>query len=143
MASQPQSATALTISSQTRDGVVILRARGELDLGSAPVLRDRLREATERPAAPALVVDLAEVSFCDSVGMSELVLALHRSEDQGLRLALSGVHGSLERLLLATGLHNVFDIHPTFVDAFRAVTAPGGPGRPGRAVTVPGGSSEG
>ncbi|GAB2486868.1 STAS domain-containing protein [Streptosporangium sandarakinum] len=125
MVSQPQSATALTISSQPRDGAVVLRAHGELDMGSAPVLRERLRQATERPAAPALVVDLVEVSFCDSVGMSELVLALHRSEAEGLRLALSGVHGSLERLLWATGLHNVFDIHPTCDDALRAVTAPG------------------
>ncbi|MFI6450465.1 STAS domain-containing protein [Streptosporangium amethystogenes] len=113
----------LTVSAKLYDGVAVIRVAGELDLATAPALRRHLRAATLPPAPPVLIVDVREVSFCDSIGMSELVLALHRSQIDGQRLILSGLRGSLERLLYRTGLHNVFERHASCDAALRQVSA--------------------
>ncbi|MFG3440982.1 STAS domain-containing protein [Nonomuraea sp. NPDC047897] len=122
MTSQPQHAPTFTVSLALVDGVAVVRAGGELDLVAAPALREHLRAAARLPSQ-RVVVDLAGVSFCDSVGMSELVVALNRSQNSGGRLVLSGVQGSLERLLYRAGLHNLFERHATWQDAVRQVTA--------------------
>lgn len=58
--------------------MVRLRLRGELDLASYPVLERALRDA-ERAPQSALVVDLAELTFCDSGGVVLLVQADRRA----------------------------------------------------------------
>ncbi|WP_433257443.1 STAS domain-containing protein [Streptosporangium sp. CA-135522] len=123
MTSQRQHLPVLTVSAKLHNGVAVIRVAGELDLTTAPALRRRLRAAALPPAPPVLIVDVREISFCDSVGMSELVLALHRSQIDGQRLILSGLHGSLERLLYRTGLRNVFERHASCDAALRQVGA--------------------
>lgn len=122
MTSQRQHTPTFTVSLGLVDGVAVLRVGGELDLVAAPALREHLRAAARLPSQ-RVVVDLSDVSFCDSVGMSELVVALNNSQNSGGRLVLSGVRGSLERLLYRTGLHNLFERHATWQDAVRQVTA--------------------
>ncbi|MFF5205278.1 STAS domain-containing protein [Streptosporangium sp. NPDC000396] len=119
MTSQWQHPPMFRVSSHQCDGVTVISVSGELDLITAPTLRKHLRAAALPPATPVLIVDMSEVSFCDSVGMSELVLALHRSQTDGVRLMLSGVHGNLERLLYRTGLHNAFEQHTSRDEALR------------------------
>ena len=46
-------------------GVVLLRAKGDLDAYTAPGLRARLHEATAEDAH-VVVVDLAQITFIDS-----------------------------------------------------------------------------
>ncbi|ACZ86037.1 STAS domain-containing protein [Streptosporangium roseum] len=121
MTSQRQHLPVLAVSATLRDGVSIIHVAGELDLATAPTLRRHLRAATLPSAPPVLIVDVREVSFCDSVGLSELVLALHRSQTGGQRPMLSGQHRSLERPLYRTGLHNAFERHASCDAALRQV----------------------
>ncbi|MET8144522.1 STAS domain-containing protein [Sphaerisporangium sp. NPDC005288] len=113
-----------TAVSARRDDAVVLHAAGALDLDSAPVLRKELHHIEGSPEVRVVIVDLEAVTFCDSIGMSELVLALHRGEAQGRRFMLAGVPAALTRLLAVTALDRAFDIHPTLDDALRAATAP-------------------
>jgi anti-sigma B factor antagonist len=86
----------------------VVQPSGQLDMETAPRLRaaiDKLFQAGDRH----IVVDLSRLTFCDSIGLSTLVVA-HRScaEDGGyLRLArptpfmlnlltVVGVRGSVE-----------------------------------------------
>jgi ABC-type transporter Mla MlaB component len=90
------------ISRETPDwpGALIV-ASGELDVQSVPELRERLAEATDG-GAKRIVVDLAEVSFIDSLSLSALV----------------GARKKYVRLILqATGLEQVLDIFETRDDA--------------------------
>jgi anti-sigma B factor antagonist len=104
------------ISRETPDwpGALIV-ASGELDVQSVPELRERLAEATDG-GAKRIVVDLAEVSFIDSLSLSALVGARKKIGDDG-RLAIVAVHEYVRLILQATGLEQVLDIFETRDDA--------------------------
>ncbi len=111
-----------------REGAVVIVIDGQLDFRSAVVVREHFQRVWDLPRVPALIVDVAAVSFCDSVGLSELVTALQHSEVSGVRMMLSGVHGTLERVLTITGLRKAFEIHPSCAEALRAATGATGAG---------------
>ncbi|MDP9866584.1 MULTISPECIES: STAS domain-containing protein [Streptosporangium] len=122
--------SAFTISCDLHEGAAVIRVGGELGFHSAPLLREQLHRVWDGPGTPLLIVDLTEVTFCDSVGLSELVSALQHGEATGTRFVLSGVHGPLARVLTITGLRKAFEIHPTADDALRQA-APDRRDRPG------------
>ncbi|GAA4219351.1 anti-anti-sigma factor [Streptosporangium album] len=113
---------AFTLSCDVHERATIIRVGGELGFTSAPLLREQL-DRFRGPGTAFLIVDLTDVTFCDSVGLSELVSALQHSEAVGTRFALSGVHGYLARVLTITGLRKTFEIHPGPEDALRQASA--------------------
>lgn len=96
---------------------VLLRLRGELDLLTASTLRDCLSVALSGRDDPAVVIDVAELTFCDSSGLSALLAAQMVTEASGGRLALSNVAGRLEGMLRITGLEAHFAILPSAREA--------------------------
>jgi anti-sigma B factor antagonist len=110
------------ISAETPDwpGALVV-ASGELDVQSVPELRARLAEATDS-GAKRIVVDLAEVSFIDSLSLSALVGAKRKVGDDG-RLAIVAVHEYVRLILQATGLEQVLDVFETRDDAVAFVQA--------------------
>ena len=97
------------ISAETPDwpGALIV-ARGELDVQSVPELRARLAEAIDG-GTNRVVVDMAEVSFIDSVSLSALVGAQRKLADDG-RLAIVAAHEYVRLILQATGLEQVLNV---------------------------------
>lgn len=111
----------LSITSDARGEVTIVHVGGEIDVYTAPVLRERLDEHISE-GRHQLVVDLEGVTFMDSTGLGVLVgrLKLVRVKGGTLRLACSS-----ERILKVfsiTGLDKVFQIFPS-VDEALAPTA--------------------
>jgi len=109
----------LSISSDARDDVTIVHVGGEIDVYTAPVLRERLDEHISA-GRDHLVVDLENVSFMDSTGLGVLVgrLKLVRVTNGSLRLVCSS-----ERILKVfsiTGLDKVFHIFGSVDDALAA-----------------------
>ena len=109
----------LSISSDVRDGVTVVHVGGEIDVYTAPVLRERLDEHISA-GRDHLVVDLENVSFMDSTGLGVLVgrLKLVRVTNGSLRLVCSS-----ERILKVfsiTGLDKVFHIYGSVDDALAA-----------------------
>jgi anti-sigma B factor antagonist len=100
------------ISAETPDwpGALIV-ARGELDVQSVDELRARLNEAIDA-GNKRIVMDLAEVSFIDSLSLSALVGARRKLGDDG-RLAVVAVHEYVQLILQATGLEQVLDVFET------------------------------
>ncbi|MER5909642.1 STAS domain-containing protein [Streptomyces sp. NPDC001982] len=95
----------------------VLQVSGELDLVTSPVLRQRVHDVVA-DGHHSLVVDLADVFFCDSSGVGVLIAArrLIRSCQGRLRLILpargtdDGSH--VNRVLGALGVRRLFDVHP-------------------------------
>ena len=77
----------LAIELRRKGGTTRVVLDGELDLVTAPALRERLLEV-ERTEPPVLVLDLRQVTFLDSAGMAELVTAQQRARKRQARLVL-------------------------------------------------------
>ena len=103
---------------------VVVAPSGEVDLASAPVLRDGLM-AAEGVAASGLIIDLRGVGFIDSTGIGELVGCLRRCREVHRRLAFVVPDGSMRKILHVTGMDEIFDMHHDEAEAVAAVTAGG------------------
>lgn len=128
----------LTVSSHKRDDVIVVSAEGDLDYRSSFALRSGLLSAWDAPGVSALVLDLSEVGFCDSVGLSELISVLRRSSETGMPLRVAGVHGTLLRILTITGLYGSFEMYD---DLGTALGLPPGSLGPGGGSITPAGET--
>lgn len=100
----------LKISSRSQDDVAVVTVGGEIDLYTAPQLRNGLVEALEA-GARRLVIDMSRTEFCDSTGISVLLSAMKRSRDRGGDLELVAPKPAVMKVLQVTGLDEVFVIH--------------------------------
>ncbi|HEV8565210.1 MAG TPA: STAS domain-containing protein [Actinomycetota bacterium] len=101
----------LAIETLTEEQRTILRVTGELDLFTAPRLREAVVEATEA-GVTNVIVNLDGVSFIDSSGLGVLVACLKRlRERDGSFAVVAGETSSLHKLLALTGLDGFL---PTF-----------------------------
>ncbi|MCR6483180.1 STAS domain-containing protein [Amycolatopsis sp. OK19-0408] len=92
----------------------VLAVAGEVDLLSASTLEDAIAAALAREPA-LLVIDLTEVSFLASVGMTVLLKA-RRAEATRLRV-VAPADGAVGRALELMGLREVLAIATTRADA--------------------------
>jgi anti-anti-sigma factor len=81
----------------------IVHLSGEIDIFTSAALRRRLLDALHCSTS-RLIIDLSEVSFCDSSGLAVLVGIQHRARPMGITLALTGPRPFMSRLLHVTGL---------------------------------------
>lgn len=88
---------------------VMLVVRGEVDMATAPILRSNLDKAVSE-SAPSVVVDLAEVTFLDSVGLGVLATAHETLREAGRQLILRGAQGTVRRVLGVSGLDQAIDL---------------------------------
>jgi len=106
---------------RTPEGSIpVVAVSGEVDVYSAPALKDQFAELV-RAGASTLVVDLTEVAFLDSTGLGALVEARALTGDAGGSLPIVCTQERILKLFTITGLDGVFAIHPT-VDAAVAAT---------------------
>ncbi|ORB30995.1 STAS domain-containing protein [Mycolicibacterium parafortuitum] len=86
-----------------------IRVSGDLDYGTTSLLVDTVGELlTERSGLQDLHLDFTELAFCDSAGLSGLVMIHRRTSAAGLRLHLDERPAQLERVLTITGLLDFF-----------------------------------
>lgn len=106
----------LDISTSRARGRAVVHVGGEVDVYTAPALRERLDDEIER-GQHDIVVDLSDVTFMDSTGLGVLVGRLKqvRLHDGSMRLVCS--HDRVLKVFTITGLDKVFDIYPTLEDA--------------------------
>ena len=81
----------------------VIVVSGELDLASGPALEDELARVCAT-GIELLVLDLRELEFMDSTGLSILVKANQRAADAGRRFGLVKGSRQVQRLLDLTGV---------------------------------------
>lgn len=103
--------------SETGDrNVPILAVSGEVDVYSAPALKDKITELIES-GQRTLIVDLSSVAFLDSTGLGALVEARAATTEAGGAMPLVCGQERILKLFTITGLDGVFSIHPDVDDA--------------------------
>ena len=85
---------------------LILRLAGELDLENAPDIQDCLERLVEQGERD-IVVDLRLLTFCDSSGISALVLGYEACHTSGGRLRIRGESGTVARVLELSGVRAI------------------------------------
>lgn len=94
----------------------VVRLDGDLDLHTAPALREALA-ATTGQESTWVVVDLEQVTVIDSVAIGVLVAALKRLRGEASVLELVCRNERILRLFRITRLDGAFRIHPDLASA--------------------------
>jgi len=90
----------------TSDGTTVLVVTGEIDISTAP----RLREHLQQLDAPEVVIDLTAMTFIDSTGLGVLVGAVKRVRENGGNLILRRPSRSTRKVLDISGLASMVTI---------------------------------
>lgn len=93
-----------------RNGFTVLSVRGEVDVYTAPRLREKLVELVSE-GKYRIVVDLEGVDFLDSTGLGVLVGGLKRLRSHDGDLTLVCTQHRILKVFEITGLTKVFAIH--------------------------------
>jgi anti-sigma B factor antagonist len=100
----------LSVQVAERGGWTVVLVGGEVDLTTAPKLREQLLRLIA-DGKRHLVVDLAGVDFCDSTGLGVLIGTAKRARADGGDVEVSGLTPGLVRLFELTRLDQAFAIH--------------------------------
>lgn len=106
----------LTVTSRQEGEQTVICVDGEIDVYTAPSLRERLNELVAT-GHYKLIVDMTGVEFLDSTGLGVLVGGLKRvrSHEGSLRLVCDTE--KILKVFRITGLTKVFPIHATLAGA--------------------------
>ncbi|MFI1393559.1 STAS domain-containing protein [Streptomyces sp. NPDC020681] len=104
------------VETSTRADAVVLVLSGELDHDTAEPLREALRQGVA--AAPErILVDCADLQFCDSTGLNVLLHARLAAREAGSRIELAALRQPVARMFDITGAHAVFRVHASVAAA--------------------------
>jgi anti-sigma B factor antagonist len=103
----------------------IVAVSGEIHVSTAPEFSGLLSASIEA-GHTALVLDLTDVIFIDSTGLSVLLNALRRITRAGGRMAVVCSNPTVLRLFEITRLDSTFDIHAGVEPALAQVQAAAG-----------------
>ena len=101
---------------EDRNGHVVLAVEGEVDLSTAPRLREKLVELVSA-GHRKLVVDLERVGFLDSSGLGVLVGGLKRARTHDGDITIVCTQRRILKVFEITGLTDVFTICQTVDEA--------------------------
>jgi anti-anti-sigma factor len=87
----------------------VVSISGELDMSTADILSDAVNEEL-REAPSRIVVDLAELTFCDSLGLGTLVVLSRTARVQQTFLVLRNPSPFFTRMLDVTGVREGLNI---------------------------------
>ncbi|WP_343996071.1 anti-sigma factor antagonist, partial [Nocardioides dubius] len=100
----------LSLKIREQDGVTIVAVAGEIDVYTAPKLRDQITDLVGS-GQYRLIIDMEAVEFLDSTGLGVLVGGLKKVRAHDGSLELVCTQERLLKIFRITGLAKVFAIH--------------------------------
>lgn len=89
-----------------------------LDATNAPDVKSELLIITQ-PNVKALVIDLSQVHFCDSQGLSAILLAHRQMKDNEGFVVLVNVQEGVRKLFAISQIEYLFEFQPTVEEAIQ------------------------
>ena len=128
MSGQPQTPgdpwAKLELEEEISDGLRIVAVRGVLELATAAKLEEPLSRAAG-DADRALVVDLSDCRFVDSVGLATLLQGAKPLQNGEANVAFVAPDGPVRKLLTLTAVDRTIPVFATVAEARAAVLDPG------------------
>ena len=109
----------LKLGHHAQDGIEVIDVQGEIDIYTAPRLRELLIDLVST-GSYQLVVNLDKVGFLDSTGLGVLVGGLRRVRAHDGSLDLVCTREPILKIFRVTGLTEVFGIYQTVDQAIAA-----------------------
>ena len=109
----------LKLGHYNKDGTEVIDVRGEIDIYTAPRLRELLIDLVSKTNYQ-LIVNMDKVEFLDSTGLGVLVGGLKRVRAHDGSLDLVCTRERILKIFKITGLTQVFGIHQTVNQAIAA-----------------------
>lgn len=100
---------------------LLARISGDMIYENQALLRGRFDDLLQHPAR-CIVLDLTQVTFCDSAGLNVLLDLRLQAEQENTVLFLACVPATLRRVLEITGIDQVLRVYDTVTDAQDAWT---------------------
>jgi anti-sigma B factor antagonist len=104
------------------DRVAVVSASGDLDMLTAPALRDAIAAALEKDPT-ALIVDLSAVEFLGSAGMQVLMESHNQAGTSGVQFAVVADGPATSRPLKITGIADLVALHSSLDVALEKLNA--------------------
>src|SRR5450759_5285091 len=108
-------------SERPREGVFVITLSGEVDLYTAPELKQLLDAVAE--GAKHVVVDLSKTTFIDSTTLGVLVGGVRRLREKDGDLSLVCSDRNITKIFEITGLDQVFSIAASREEALARLSA--------------------
>jgi anti-sigma B factor antagonist len=109
----------LKLGHYSKDGIEVVTVEGEIDIYTAPRLRELLIDLAGKGRCQ-LIVNLDKVAFLDSTGLGVLVGGLKRVRPHDGSLDLVCTQERILKIFKITGLTKVFGIYQTVDQAIAA-----------------------
>ena len=109
----------LKLGHYNKDGIEVVDVEGEIDVYTAPRLRELLIDLVSKTSYQ-LVVNMDKLEFLDSTGLGVLVGGLKRVRAHDGSLDLVCTQQPILKILKITGLTEVFGIYETVDQAIAA-----------------------
>ena len=93
---------------RTADGQAMVNMRGELDIATAERAHTYLRAVLDSDKRGKVILNLAELAFCDAAGLGVLARLACHARQTGRSVRLMAVRPSLVRIMRITGMDAVF-----------------------------------
>ena len=103
--------------------VVVLAPSGRLDITTAWQFRLKLQECIAK-VSPYMIVDLSQVNFIDSSGLTALVAAMRDADKVNGSFCICSVHPEAKLVFEVTMMDSVFDLYETEENALEAISHP-------------------
>ena len=104
------------------DDIPVLDVTGEIDIYTTPQFKEAVSAAIDQNK-PAIVINMANVTYMDSSGFGTLLSATKRLRPLDGALYLSGCNEAIQRMLQITPLNTIFGVYATEAEALAAAKA--------------------
>ncbi len=106
------------VESHEESALYVFVLNGELDIYSAPKLKETLLERISPNVS--LIIDCTNLIFIDSTGLGTLAGALKDVSNVKAQMSLAAINKNIKRVLTVTGLDRLFSIYSTVDEAREA-----------------------
>lgn len=111
----------LKVNTRTVDGASIIDLQGEVDVYTAPELKQQIIDLLDS-GSQRVIVNLQSVDYLDSTALGVLIGGLKRLRERNGSLDLICPNPRIKRIFEITGLDKIFDIYNTEEEAIKAST---------------------
>lgn len=99
----------LAIDVISEDGLYIVKLIGEIDVYTAPKLKQKLLPLTEEEGAK-IKIDLERTTYLDSTGLGIFISAYKSAREHSSEVSFFHLHDRVLRLFEVTGLYEILNI---------------------------------